>query len=199
LNALASSPLSRHQLIALAAGIEGHADNAAAAFLGGFCVARCNPASNAYIDAIRICIPRSLRFVVASPDVELLTSESRCCLPATLPHRLAASSIGSCAFVVAAFATGNFQRLRGAVSDFMHQPYRLPMIPGGDEAIAAGVAAGAFAGWLSGSGSSVLCVCDASVADCVAQSMAAAFAGFSVACEVRDLAADDDGCVVMED
>jgi homoserine kinase len=48
LNAISGSPLTRQQLIAIAAHIEGHADNAAAAFLGGFCVARCDPVSNSY-------------------------------------------------------------------------------------------------------------------------------------------------------
>jgi homoserine kinase len=70
------------------------------------------------------------------------------------------------------------------------------MIPGGSEAIAAGVAAGAYTGWLSGSGSSVLCVCLAAEADAVAASMRAAFAACAVACEVRNLAADNEGCVI---
>lgn len=196
LNALAASPLSRHQLIAIAARIEGHADNAAAAFLGGFCIARCDPTSNAYIDAIRIPVPETLRCILASPELQLLTKESRGCLPELIPHRLAASCIGSCAYVVAAFATGDYSRLRGAVCDFMHEPHRLPSIPGGGDAIAAGVAAGAYAGWLSGSGSSVMCVCDAAVADAVAASMGAAFSARGVVCDVRSLVADNDGCVV---
>ena len=196
LNALSGSPLSRRQLIAAAAHVEGHADNAAAAFLGGFCVARCDPVSGAYTDSIRIPLPRTLRFVVASPALELLTKQSRGCLPATIPHRHATSSICSSAFVVAAFATGDYERLRGAVSDFMHEPYRLPAIPGGAEAIAAGGGAGAYAGWLSGSGSSVLCVCDVAVADAVAACMSAVFSARGVLCDVRSLVADNDGCVV---
>jgi homoserine kinase len=196
LNALAASPLSQRQLISVTARVEGHSDNAAAAFLGGFCVARCDPASNAYIDAIRFAVPSTLRFIVASPALELLTKQSRSCLPAAVPHRLAASSISSCAYMVAAFATGDYVRLRGCVCDFMHEPHRLPMIPGAADAIAHGVAAGAYAGWLSGSGSSVLCVCEAAEAEAVAERMRAAFSARGVACEVRSLAADNDGCVV---
>ena len=44
------------------------------------------------------------------------------------------------------------------MKDFLHEPYRLPLIPGAKPAIEAGIAAGALTGWLSGSGSSVLCV-----------------------------------------
>jgi homoserine kinase len=198
LNVLAASPLTRHELVAIAAQIEGHADNAAACLLGGFCVARCEPVANAYVDTIRICVPNTLRFIVASPEVELLTKESRCCLPSSLPYSHAVSSISSCAYVVAAFATHDYERLRGSVSDFMHEPYRLPRIPGGSEAIAAGVAAGAYTGWLSGSGSSVLCVCEVAVADCVAAGMRCAFDAKGVLCIVRDLDADNEG-VVVED
>ena len=196
LNALSDSPLSRHQLIALAAQVEGHADNAAAAIQGGFCIARCDPVSNAYKDSVRIAVPHTLRFILASPAVELLTKESRGCLPSSISYPHAVSNISSSAFVVAAFATGDYDRLRGCVTDFMHEPYRLPLIPGASDAIAAGVSAGAYTGWLSGSGSSVMCVCDAVVADAVAAGMRAAFSARAVVCDVRDLAADNEGCVV---
>lgn len=196
LNVLTGSPLSREQLVALATHLEGHPDNAAAALLGGFCVARCDPVKNDYLGTVRIPLPTTLRFVVASPSVELLTKESRGVLPATLPYFDAVKSINSAAYLVAAFATGDYQRLRDAAGDFMHEPYRLPKIRGGREAIAAGVAAGALTGWLSGSGSSVLCVCDASTAPAVGAAMVGAFAAAGVPSEVRDLAADNVGYVV---
>jgi homoserine kinase len=196
LNALSDSPLGRHQLIALVAQLEGHADNAAAAIQGGFCVARCDPVSNAFQDSVRIAVPHTLRFILASPAVELLTKESRGRLPSSISYPHAVSNISSSAFVVAAFATGDYSLLRGCVTDFMHEPYRLPLIPGGSDAIAAGVAAGAYTGWLSGSGSSVMCVCDAAVAGAVAVGMRAAFSARAVVCDVRDLAADNEGCVV---
>jgi homoserine kinase len=78
----------------------------------------------------------------------------------------------------------------------MHEPYRLPKIRGGSEAITAGVAAGAYTGWLSGSGSSVLCVCEANTAAAVGAAMVAAFAAAGVPSEARDLAADNVGYVV---
>jgi homoserine kinase len=196
LNVLCGSPLAREQLVAIATHLEGHPDNAAAGLLGGFCVARCDAAKNDYLGTIRILLPNTLRFVVASPSVELLTKESRGVLPATLPYFDAVKSINSAAYLVAAFATGDFARLRHAVTDFMHEPYRLPKIRGGREAIAAGVAAGAYTGWLSGSGSSVLCVADAAAAPAVGAAMVAAFAAAGVPSEVRDLAADNVGYVI---
>ncbi len=196
LNVLCGSPLDRGQLVAIASHLEGHPDNAAAGLLGGFCVARCEPAKGDYLGTVRIMIPNTLRFVVCSPSVELLTKESRGVLPTTLPYFDAVRSINSAAYLVAAFATGDYARLRDAAGDFMHEPYRLPKIRGGAEAIAAGVAAGAYTGWLSGSGSSVLCVSEAGAAVAVGAAMVAAFAAAGVPSEARDLAADNVGYVV---
>lgn len=196
LNFLCGGPLDREQLVAVATHLEGHPDNAAAGLLGGFCVARCDPIKNDYLGTVRITLPNTLRFVVASPSVELLTKESRGVLPKELPYFDAVKSINSAAYLVAAFATGDYARLRHAVTDFMHEPYRLPKIRGGREAIAAGVAAGAYTGWLSGSGSSVLCVCEAGAAAAVGEAMKAAFAAAGVPSEARDLAADNVGYVI---
>lgn len=196
LNVLCGAPLSREQLVAVASHLEGHPDNAAAGLLGGFCVARCDPVKNDYLGTIRVVVPPTLRFVVVSPSVELLTKESRGVLPATLPYFDAVRSINAAAYLVAAFATGDHARLRDAAGDFMHEPYRLPKIRGGREAIAAGLAAGALTGWLSGSGSSVLCVADAVSAPSVGAAMVAAFAAAGVPAEARDLAADNVGYVV---
>jgi homoserine kinase len=142
---------------------------------------------------VRIAVPDELSFVVASPHVELLTKESRGALPATLPFFDAVKSINSAAYLTAVFATGAYEKLEHAVGDFMHEPYRLPKIPGGRAAIEAGVAAGALTGWLSGSGSSVLCVCRANLALQVADAMKSVFERHSIKCETRVLKADNSG------
>ncbi len=185
-----------HQLVAVATELEGHPDNASAGILGGFCVARCDPATGAYVDAVRVAVPADLVFVVASPETELLTKESRGVLPATLPYFDAVKSINSAAYLAAALAAGETEKLRHAVGDFMHEPYRLPKIPGAREAVAAGVAAGALTGWLSGSGSSVLCVARPATATPVAAAMRGAFIAAGVGCETRVLAADNTGLQV---
>jgi len=58
------------------------------------------------------------------------------------------------------------------------------------------VAAGAWTGWLSGSGSSVLCVCERAKADLVLKAMTAAFSRAGMPSEARILAADNEGLVV---
>ena len=197
LNALAGAGLSARQIIELVTALEGHPDNAAAAVLGGFCVSRTSPVNGAYLDCVRIAVPPELAFVVVSPHVEIHTRESRGALPRTLPYFDAVKSINAASFLVAAFATREFRKLRHAVADFMHEPYRLPGIPGGRPAIDAGIAAGALTGWLSGSGSSVLCVCEEPAAAVVRQAMEAALKDAGVGCDGSwSLAADNDGLAV---
>lgn len=196
LDSLHGTQLSRHKLVEIATALEGHPDNASAGILGGFTVSRCDPGTGTYLDTIRIRVPLDLAFVVASPEVETLTKESRGALPATLPYFDAVRSINSAAYLTAAFATGEYDKLRHAVSDFMHEPYRLPRIRGGRESIDAGIAAGALTGWLSGSGSSVLCLARLENAAAVAAAMCAAFERESIGCRARALLADNDGLVV---
>jgi homoserine kinase len=193
LDALHGTALPKAELVRLATALEGHPDNASAGILGGFCVSRSDPVSGAYRDTIRFNVPDTLVFVVASPRVELLTKESRGALPATLPYFDAVRSINSATYLVAAFASGDYARLRDAGGDFMHEPYRLPKIPGARAAVAAGIAGGALTGWLSGSGSSVLCVAERGAAEAVLRAMTSAFSQAGVQSDGRMLSADNDG------
>lgn len=197
LNVLSGAALTAHQLVEIASALEGHPDNASAAILGGFCVARCEPVTNRYLGVVRITLPEELVFVVTSPSVEMLTKESRGVLPAQLPYFDAVKSINSAAFLVAALATKDYEQLRFAVRDYMHEPYRLPRITGGREAIDGGIAAGALTGWLSGSGSSVLCLARQGSEQAVAAAMQAAFSKVAIASEVRVLTADNVGLQVL--
>ena len=197
LNVLAGTELSTRQIVELVTALEGHPDNAVASVLGGFCVSRTSPVNGAYLDCVRITVPEELAFVVVSPHEAVLTKESRGALPRTLPFSDAVKSINAASFLVAVLATREFKKLRHAVADFIHEPYRLPVIRGGRLAIDAGIAAGALTGWLSGSGSSVLCVCEEPAAAAVRRAMEAALKDAGVGCDGSwSLAADNDGLAV---
>ncbi|MBE37002.1 MAG: homoserine kinase [Opitutaceae bacterium] len=193
LDALEETKLSRKQIVAMVTELEGHPDNAAASILGGFCVARSDPQTGAYIDTVRIEVPEELVFVVASPLIEVSTESSRGTLPETLPYFDAVRSINSATYLVAAMATRDYDQLKGAVSDFMHEPYRLPGIAGASDAIAAGMKAGALTGWLSGSGSSVMCVCRREADEAVLSAMRAALTDQGLECDALILQVDNTG------
>jgi len=193
LNYLSGVGLSRDELVRLVSELEGHPDNAAAGILGGFCVARSDPKTGGYVDTIRVAVPDSLVFVTAAPLLEVSTHASRGVLPQTLPYFDAVRSINSAGYLIAAMLTGDYERLRGTVSDFMHEPYRLPGIPGAAETIAAGVHAGALTGWLSGSGSSVMCAAYREDGPRVLAAMRECFQSSGQSCEGVILRADNEG------
>lgn len=198
LNAASGSPLEKREMVEIVTELEGHPDNAVAAVWGGFCVARSSPATGRFVDAIRFRVSEELRFVVLSPDVEVETRVSRKTLPAQLAFPDVVKSLNSLAFVVSIFATRDYEKLRGAVTDFIHEPYRLSNIPGSSESIAAGVETGAYTGWLSGSGSSILCVCEANDADAVAQAMGKIFHSSGIPFQARTLRCDNEGLTVSK-
>lgn len=197
LNELTGAGLTKEDLCSLVTQLEGHPDNATPAVVGGFCVARCDPHTGELLGVLRQEIGRELCFVVASPDQELETKKARGILPKELPYFDAVKSVNSAAYVVAAFLTGEYDRLRHAVKDFLHEPYRLPLIPGAKQAIEAGVTAGALTGWLSGSGSSVLCVARPKKAAKVGRAMVGAFAAHKLSATVRLLHTDNEGLRVV--
>ncbi len=193
LNAAAGEPMTRKQLVSLVSLLEGHPDNAAAAVMGGFCVARTCPDTGRFLDALRFDVGSDLSFVVVSPDKEVLTATSRTSLPLQLPFFDVVKSLNSLAYIVSVFAVGDYERLRHGVTDFLHQPTRVPGINGAREAIAAGLDSGAYTGWLSGSGSSVLCAGPAETAKAVGEAMAGAFAEWDTESRVYLLKADNEG------
>jgi homoserine kinase len=193
LNTLSGAGLSRDDLAELVTKLEGHPDNATPAVLGGFCVGRMDPQKGVLTGVVRKRIGREVLFVVASPSQELETKKARGILPKELPYFDAVRSVNSAAYVTAAFLTGEFDRLEHAVADFMHEPYRLPLIPGARLAIESGIESGALTGWLSGSGSSVLCVSRPAQAARVGRAMAKAFADAGVRSRVFKLYADNEG------
>jgi homoserine kinase len=197
LNELSGAKLTKEDLCSLVTQLEGHPDNATPAVIGGFVVARCDPHTGELAGVVRKAIGKELRFVVVSPEQELETKKARGILPKELPYFDAIKSVNSAAYVVAAILSGEYGRLRHAVCDFLHEPYRLPLIPGASAAIQAGVAAGALTGWLSGSGSSVLCVAEGKVAAKAGRAMAAAFSTHRIKSRIFLLQADNHGLKII--
>jgi homoserine kinase len=82
-------------------------------------------------------------------------------------------SAGNAAIITAAFASQNYETLRGCFSDGLHQPYREKLVPHLRETINAAEKAGALGAFLSGSGSAI-CAVALNHADKIAKAMRAA-------------------------
>jgi homoserine kinase len=198
LNALNGSLLDTEAMIRLTTRLDKAPDNACAAFVGGFCIARTNPADFSYLEHVRFELPPSLVFIAVSPDYEVLTRDSRRVLPDSIPFKDVVRSANSLAFLVGVLVSGDFERLHGVVNDFIHQPYRELLNPFGRESITAGRNAGAYTGWLSGSGSTVMCVTDDAHAREVGAAMQQVYTQNNLKARICRLSTDNVGLRVIE-
>jgi homoserine kinase len=198
LNHLSGGVLDLEAMIRLTTKLDNAPDNACAAFAGGFCIARTEPKNFAYREHVRFELPDSLVFVAVSPGYEVLTENSRRVLPDTIPFSDVVRSVNSLSFLVGVLVSGDFERLRGAVNDFIHEPYRELLNPFGREAIEAGCNSGAYTGWLSGSGSTVVCVTDWERVQAVAGAMEQIYAANGTKCRAYRLTVDNQGLRVAE-
>lgn len=151
LNGLAGSPLSREALYEICADLEGHPDNAAPAAFGGFTIARPDKSLQRYR------VKNTLGVALLIPDFEVATPDARKVMPKTLPLRDAVISASNASAISGAFASGDYEKLKGCFEDRLHQPYREKLVPFLTKVIKAGEKVGALGGWLSGSGSTIAC------------------------------------------
>lgn len=155
LNELMRARLSKEQLLEMIAELEHHPDNAAPAIFGGFTVA--GMAGNS-VRCLNFPVSARLKFVALIPRFEVSTEKARALLPLKYSRTDTAHNLNRAALISAAFTSGNYAALRGLFDDRVHQPYRERLIPQLSCVIRAGEDAGAIGGWLSGSGSTIICV-----------------------------------------
>lgn len=168
-NSLLGKKLSQQRLLNLANELEGHPENASASLLGGLTV---NGAEDGVVKLQRFLPPENWVAAAFIPDLEIATHEARRVLPVMLPRREAVNNVQRVAVLVAAFAKREASLLKFGVQDWLHQPYRKALIPGFDDFMAAAYAAGAFAAFLSGSGSTLLAIGSKRHAKKISQAMA---------------------------
>jgi homoserine kinase len=170
-NWLLGQPPKKPYLLQLGAELEGHADNLAASLFGGLVLVT-QQAGGPAAQKLE-CAPLSA--VVIQPDKRLTTKESRNALPKQVPLADAVFNIGHSIQVVEALRDGDIAALANAFQDRLHQPNRLPLIPGAVEALAAAQLAGAAAA-LSGAGPSLVAFVEDGREKSIAEALRAPFA-----------------------
>ena len=147
----------RKAVLNRAVEIEGHGDNVAPALLGGLvCVIRTQTGRT-----LAQPLPCAVRkVVVCTPDFHFLTVE--------------------------ALRSGDLRLLGKSLDDRLHEPYRLPAIPGALDAREAALDAGAAAVCLSGAGPSLLAFADEGH-ERIAAAMVAGFASIGMKAHSRIL------------
>jgi len=151
-NALLGHPFSDEELLRMAIETEGHPDNVAPAMLGGLVASIVH---GERVVSMRLPAKANHGMIYATvvlPDFEFPTQYARSILPKMVDRQEAIYNISRAVLVTEALRTGDLDLLGIAMKDKLHQPYRLPLIPGAVEALEAGKEAGAAAVALSGAG-----------------------------------------------
>jgi homoserine kinase len=138
-------------LLQLATEMEGHPDNVAACLAGSLTIAWMSPAG---ARCARLAPVAGLTPVLCVPAMPLSTAKARQALPAAVPHADAAANAARAALLIAAL-TVDPALLMAGTEDFLHQPYRAPVMPATADLVSRLRAAGIPA-VVSGAGPSVL-------------------------------------------
>ena len=190
---LSGNELSFADALRVAAEIEGHPDNVAAALHGGFVVAAM-PEGAADVLVAKANVSQAFDFVAVIPDVALPTEKARAVLPAQYSHRDVVANLQRTALLAARFFSGG-ELSPELFNDRLHQPYRAPLVPGIAECLAfrhAGLA-GIF---LSGAGSAVMAIARHSSKE-IGEALVEEFRRKGTAARSLELKADNSGAKVL--
>ena len=192
-NALLDSPLSQEDILNLASEMEGHPDNVASALLGGLVVATVNEGR---VIAHQVPIGADFHITIVLPDFYLPTKQARAALPKKVLIRDAVYNISRAVLITEAFRGGDLSLLGEAMSDKLHQPYRLPLIPGAQSAMDAARKAGAVAVALSGAGPGLIAFSSKAEAG-IGESMKRAFEASGLEARIFHLGVSSQGAEIQ--
>lgn len=152
-NELLGRPLAKDAIFRLAADIEGHPDNAAAALFGGFtiCWAEGGAPLAAHVDP-----PGGIAAVLVVSEERLSTRRARALLPLDVPHVDAAFDAGRAGLLATGIALGRRDLIGPGMNDRLHEQYRAVAVTDLEVVREALLEAGADGAALSGAGPSVV-------------------------------------------
>ena len=113
--------LDGEAVVAEASEREGHPDNVAACWYGGFTV---SVPSATKVHAASFACDGTWQLLLALPSASLATEEARALLPDQLSRADAVYNLQRAALLTAAFAQERLDLLRVAMEDRIHQPHR---------------------------------------------------------------------------
>lgn len=136
-------------ILSLATGVEGHADNAAAALHGGVVVV-------SHGHAHRFTAPANIAAVLVVPHEGVRTADARAALPAQVPLADAADNVAHGALLVLGLKDADPALVSRGLRDHLHQPYRAKLYPRSAELRARARELGALGATISGAGPTIL-------------------------------------------
>ena len=195
-NALLGNPFTDEEILKLAIENEGHPDNVAPAMLGGLVA---SIVFEGHVISLKLPARANrspMHVTIVLPDFDFPTRQARAILPRQVDRKDAIYNISRAVLVTEALRTGDLDLLGKAMMDALHQPYRLPLIPGAQTAMDAGRHAGAAAVALSGAGPSLIAFSSKQDPN-IGQSMKRAFEAAGLSARIFELGTSYEGAEVM--
>jgi homoserine kinase len=186
---------SPEQILRWAEEIEGHIDNAAAAYYGGLVLALSNNVDR--VSTMKTDFPESIRLVVVTPSIVVPTHEARQVLPKAYDRADVLHTLQRTSLLAATCFSGRFELFPELFDDKLHQPYRQKLVPGMERCLALRLP-GLLGVAISGSGSSVIAF-TASNEMRVAEELQQIFSKEGVQAEVLFTSADNNGAGVTRE
>ncbi len=145
--------MEREELLALAAEIEGHPDNVAAALYGGFVACTRDGGT---LHASRLDPPEGVEGVLVIPERGVPTTEAREALPDEIPLDEAVANIAAVSQLMLGIERSDLTLIGRGLADRIHQPRRAHLYPRSAEILDFAGELGAIGATISGAGPTVL-------------------------------------------
>ncbi len=185
---LADTTLFDEDLVSRATAIEGHPDNVAAAWHGGFTV---SVQSEKRVLSFSCPVPETIQLVLTIPDYALSTEKAREVLPTNYSRADVVHNLQRAVVLAAQLFSGRMELHRMFFDDRWHQPQRAPLMPGLREVLdyqhkdLIGIC-------LSGAGPSVLAIARANP-EAIGEEVCAIFSAHGINAKSLTISADNRG------
>ena len=182
-------------LLRWAEEIEGHIDNAAAAYHGGLVLALSNNVERVVV--AKTNFPESIRLVIVTPSITVPTHQAREVLPKKYDRADVLHTLQRTSLLAATCFSGNFDLFPELFQDKLHQPFRQQLVPGMERCLGLRLP-GLLGIAISGSGSSVIAFTTTEEMR-VAEELQRSFAQEGVQTEAMFTTADNNGAGVTRE
>lgn len=193
--ALMGKNIDKKEILKLAVDIEGHPDNVCPAIFGGLVSSVITDDKKVVYNCINV--KDGIKFIALIPRFKLSTKKVRAVLPKQILFKDCIYNIGRVSLLVSAFSNGNYNLLREATKDKIHERYRSVFIKNFDYIYNKTLELNAFGCFLSGAGPTLMAIIDKDNFSFINE--ISKFINYNkINWDIRELTIDKDGAKILK-
>jgi homoserine kinase len=154
-NVLMDYTMSQDEIIQVACKIEGHPDNVIPAIIGSLTISYSEASA---VKFSKVVFPKDLALYAFVPNFKTSTESARKVLPLSYPPQDCVYNLSRVGLLIHSLYSGEYNVLKAALDDKLHQPYRMEMIKNGHDLIQAIESTDALGTFISGSGPTLMSI-----------------------------------------